>query len=327
MNNDHYKMLSQAFPGKIRLNEPLGKYTTLKIGGPADLFFEAQSKQELIDVLVFARKSGVSVFLLGGGTNILISDKGIRGLVVKNSVRRIVTRAVHGSVQKGQVSRRVFVEAESGAIFNSLVRYTVDEGLAGLEMHLGLPGTVGGAIYMNSKWTHPTAYVGDVVYQAEILTPAGEVTVVPQKYFHFGYDTSYIQKTKDVVLSVTFNLVQDDKERLWNIANESIRYRQSTQPQGVCTAGCTFKNVPLATVLSLGLPKEATSAGFLIDHVGLKAAASGEAYISPMHANFIINKANARAVDVIKLIERAREQVKKQFGVILEEEIVRVGET
>jgi len=326
MNNDTFKILLNAFPGKIRVNEPLARFTTFKIGGPADLFFEAQTKQELVDVLVLARKNSIPVFVLGGGTNILISDKGIRGLVVKNSTRHIVTRAALGTVQKGKVSRRVFVEAESGAIFNTLVRYTVDEGLKGLEMHLGLPGTVGGAIYMNSKWTHPIAYVGDVLYQAEILTQSGEQKIVPQRYFHFGYDKSSLQKTKDIVLTVTFALEKEDKERLWGIANESIKYRQSTQPQGVFTAGCTFRNVPQSTVLSLGLPKEATSAGFLIDHVGLKGKIIGDAQISSVHANFIVNKGHARYSDVIELINIAKENVKKQFGVVLEEEIQRAGE-
>ena len=326
MNTESYEQLTAAFPGKIKRNEPLASHTTFKIGGPADLFFEAQAKDELVDIIRRGRELELPIFLLGGGTNILISDKGIRGLVIKNNCRHIITRAIHGSVQNGKVVRRVFVEAETGAIFNMLVRYTIDEGLAGLQMHLGLPGTVGGAIFMNSKWTKPISYVGDAVYQAEILTPKGEVKTVPQKYFHFGYDTSIIQKTHDIVLSVTFDLHKDDKEHLWSEANESIGYRQTTQPQGVFTAGCTFKNVSKAKVLALGLPKEATSAGFLIDHAHLKGVTVGDAQISPVHANFIINHGKASASDVIELIDRAKEQVKKQFGVTLEEEIIRVGE-
>jgi UDP-N-acetylenolpyruvoylglucosamine reductase len=326
MNNNRYKKVLIKFPGRIRFDEPMARYTTFKIGGPADLFFEAQTKQELFDICTLARKNDIPVFILGGGTNILISDKGVRGLVIKNSARHIITRAAQGTVRYGQVSRRVFVEAESGAIFNTLVRYTVDEGLSGLEMHLGLPGTVGGALYMNSKWTHPISYVGDTVYQAELLTSLGEVKIVPQQYFRFGYDSSNIQTTKDIVLTVTFSLMKDDKDRLWNIASESIKYRQATQPQGVFTAGCTFKNIPKSTVLSLGLPEKSTSAGFLIDHVGLKGVTVGDAQISPVHANFILNKGHASYTDVLELIHIAKEKVKKQFGVILEEEIRCVGE-
>jgi UDP-N-acetylenolpyruvoylglucosamine reductase len=324
--NDAFALLSKRFPGRIRLNELLAGYTTFKIGGPADLFFEAVSRQDLVDIVLLARKHSIPIFVLGGGTNILIRDKGIRGLVVKNSTRHIVTRAAQGSIQKGLISRRVFVEAESGAIFNTLVRYTIDEGLSGLEMHLGLPGTVGGAMYMNSKWTRPQAFVGDVVYQAEILTQRGEVKVTPQRYFHFGYDSSTIQKTKDIVLTVTFNLLKTNDDRLWNVANESIRYRRATQPQGVSSAGCTFKNVPQSTVTSLGLPKDATSAGYLIDHAGMKGKIIGDAEVSQVHANFIVNKGHARASDVIELIGTTKEKVKKQFGVTLEEEIILVGE-
>jgi UDP-N-acetylenolpyruvoylglucosamine reductase len=218
------------------------------------------------------------------------------------------------------------VEADSGVIINKLVRFTAEEGLRGLEMHLGLPGTVGGAVYMNSKWTKPVGYVGDAVYQAEILTSTNERMNVPQKYFQFAYDTSSIQKTKDIVLSVVFALEVDSKEHLWGVANESIGYRRTSQPQGVKSAGCTFQNISQADVLTRGLPPTATSAGFLVDHAGLKALQIGNAQISPQHANFIVNLGGALASDVIQLIDRAKDQVKKQFGVSLEEEIVRVGE-
>lgn len=307
-------------------NEPLAKYTTFKIGGPADEFVDAKTNDELVEAIGKARAVGMPVFVLGGGTNVLIGDKGIRGLVVKNSTSTIKIKGMKGQSSVGGSKKTVYVEADSGVSINKLVRFTADEGLAGLQMHLGLPGTVGGAVYMNSKWTHPAGYVGDVVYQAEILTPAGERKFVPNKYFQFAYDTSSIQKSRDIVLSVVFALQMDEKDRLWSIANESIAYRRASQPQGVKSAGCTFRNVSAAEVLSRGLPPEATSAGFLVDHAGLKGLQIGGAQISPMHANFIINTGTALASDVIQLISRAKDQVKHQFGVTLEEEIVRVGE-
>jgi len=195
-----------------------------------------------------------------------------------------------------------------------------------LEMHLGLPGTVGGAIYMNSKWTHPEGYVGDVVYQAEILNSKNEQQVVPKSYFQFGYDSSLIQKTGDIVLRVVFALRQGDKEKLWESANAAIAYRRESQPQGVLGPGCTFRNITKAQAMTAATPQGTTSAGFLIDHAGLKGVTIGGAQISPVHANFIINRNKATAADVIQLISRAKEQVKRQFGVLLEEEIVRIGE-
>ena len=308
------------------MSELLAPYTTFKIGGPADLFFDAKTVPELVMAVEEARKAGIAVFILGGGTNILIGDKGIRGLVIKNSTSTIKILGMKGQQRAGARTRSVFVSADSGVILNKLVRFTAEEGLGGLEMHLGLPGTVGGAVYMNSKWTKPMGYVGDVVYQAEILTPTGERKIVLRTYFRFAYDTSSIQKTRDIVLSVVFALEGDNNDHVWNIANDAIAYRRLTQPQGVKSAGCMFRNITESEVLRLGLPTEATSAGFLVDHAGLKGIRLGDAQISPMHANFIINLGKASASDVVQLIDRAKEQVKRQFGVTLTEEIERVGE-
>lgn len=310
----------------LQAGTTLGKYSTMRIGGPADYYFEARSIDELVQSVKSAKKKGVPVTILGGATNTLIADKGIRGLVVKNLTRGIHLRGMKGAMKLGTSSSIVYVEAESGVITNSLVRFAIEENLSGLEMHLGLPGTIGGAIYMNSKWTHPDGYVGDVVYQATILTPSGEVTVVPRAYFKFGYDSSIIQQSGDVVLSVVFALKKLEKEVLWKIAHDSMGYRRSSQPQGVASLGCTFQNISKAEALMLKTPNLTTSAGFLVDHAGLKGKQIGGAQISSMHANFIINVNQATAADVVELIELARRQVKEKFGVTLKEEIVRIGE-
>ncbi|MBI5619582.1 UDP-N-acetylmuramate dehydrogenase [Candidatus Gottesmanbacteria bacterium] len=323
---EQYQQLQKILGERLRENELLARYTTFKIGGSADLFYEAKTVEELVAAVIASRKLGIPVWVLGGGSNILIGDKGVRGFVVKNSTSRIFLRGMRGTLKDGKARGNVYVEADSGVIMNKLVRFTVEEGLGGLEMHLGLPGTVGGAIYMNSKWTHPEGYVGDVVYQAEILTPKNERRVIPKTYFQFGYDVSSIQKTGDCVLRAVFSLRQGEKDTLWEAANAAIAYRKQTQPQGVFSPGCTFRNITKAQALAAATPGGTTSAGFLIDHTGLKGITVGRAQISPIHANFIINRGGARASDVLQLISRAKEQVKRQFGVILEEEIIRVGE-
>jgi UDP-N-acetylmuramate dehydrogenase len=311
---------------RVRRSEPLARMTTLKVGGPADLFYEARTADELITALQTAYKHHIPAFVLGGGTNILIGDKGIRGFVVRNQTSGIAIRGMKGKEGKGGSSALVFVEADSGVVMNKLVRFTVEEGLAGLEMQLGLPGTVGGAVFMNSKWTKPVGYVGDVVHQATILTPKGELVIVPQSYFQFAYDTSSIQKTKDVVVRVVFALKRDTKEHLWEIANRSMAYRRETQPQGIASAGCAFRNISQAQAMAIATPNQTTSAGFLVDHAGMKGATAGGAQISPVHANFIFNTGKATAADMVALIEKARGAVKDRFRVVLEEEIVRVGE-
>lgn len=307
-------------------NEPLARYTTLKIGGPADFFYEAKTAEDLSEAIRSARKSRTSVFILGGGTNILIGDRGIRGLVIKNSTSRNALIGAKGKVEGGEQKGTVFVEADSGVSMNKLVRFTIEEGLCGLETQLGLPGTVGGAMYMNSKWTKPESYVGDCVYQATIVTPQGETKIVPRSYFQFGYDKSILQQTPDIVLRVVFSLKRKPKEDLWRVANNVMEYRKDTQPQGVKSPGCTFRNITKSEAMSIPTPNYTTSAGFLLDHAGLKGVRIGDAQISPVHANFIINLGKATARDVVELIEKARLKVKQQFGVVLQEEIVRVGE-
>lgn len=304
----------------------LAPYTTFKIGGPAEFFYEAGTIEEIGEAVSKARALNLPVTILGGGTNILIGDKGIRGLVIKNNTGTITIRGMKARYQAGKKVGSVYVEADSGVLFNKLVRFTVDEGLGGLEAHLGLPGTVGGAIYMNSKWTKPTSYVGDAVYQATILTPQNETKIVDRSFFRFAYDTSAIQKTGDIVLRVVFALTPGEKDGLWKIANQSIAYRRASQPQGVKSPGCTFRNLSQAEAISVSSPNQTTSAGFLVDHAGLKGLAIGDAQISPVHANFIVNNGHASACDVVELIELARRKVQAQFGIELVEEIVRVGE-
>jgi UDP-N-acetylmuramate dehydrogenase len=310
----------------FKRNVLLAPYTTLKIGGPAEFFYEAATVDELVAAVKKAREERIPVTVLGGGTNILIGDKGIGGLVIRNTTRAITMRGMKASVQKGRKTGMVYVEADSGVLFNTLVRFTVDEGLGGLEVHLGLPGTVGGAIYMNSKWTNPVTYVGDALYQATILTPENEVMIVDRSYFRFAYDTSIIQKTRDIVLRVVFALIPGQKDKLWKTANQCIAYRRERQPQGVKSPGCTFRNLSQADAISLSSPNRSTSAGFILDHAGLKGVTVGGAQISPIHANFIVNTGNASARDVEALIDLAVGKVKAHYGITLKEEIVRLGE-
>lgn len=316
----------KLFGSRLKEHEPLGRYTTLKIGGPADLFYDAKTRQELIEVVTQARTLRIPVFVLGGGSNLLIGDLGIRGVVVKNSTDSIVFRGAKGMYTRGQRSAKIYVEADSGVPFNKLVRDTIEEGLGGLHMHLGLPGTVGGAIFMNSKWTKPESYVGDAVYQATILTPNGDIKTVTREYFHFGYDHSVIQVSGDIVLSVVFLLNPSDKDKLWEVADASMSYRKETQPQGVFSPGCTFQNISQKEAICIPTPNYTISAGFLVDHAGCKEMSVGGAGISPVHANFIVNRDHATASDVVQLIALVKAKVLDTFHVSLVEEIVKVGE-
>jgi UDP-N-acetylmuramate dehydrogenase len=325
MTND-IKKLQEKFGTNLREHVVLAPFTTFHIGGPADYFLETHTQDDLAQAIILARELHLPFFILGGGSNVLIGDKGFRGLVIRNATHAITMKGIKGAISGGVKTGSVFVEADSGVPFNLLVRFTIDEGLHGLEMHLGLPGSVGGAIYMNSKWMNSSSYVGDVVYQARILTPANEIKSVAKDYFHFQYGTSVIQESGDIILSVVFELHHEDKKTLWDSANKSIVYRKDTQPQGIKTAGCIFKNISPADAIIAQTPDHTTSSGYLIDHAGCKDMVVGGAKVSPIHANFIVNTGNATASDVLQLMSLISERVQKQFGVTLKEEVVRMGE-
>jgi len=324
--NTEYEELKKQFGDRIKEHEPLALHTTYRVGGPADLFFTATTAEELVESIITVRKFNIPLFILGGGSNILVGDNGFRGLVIKNNSSLIRIKGMKGKVQGINKESLVYVEADSGVPMNKFVRFTIEEGLAGLEMHLGLPGTVGGAIYMNSKWTRPAGSVGDAVYQATILNLDTTLETVKKTYFQFSYGTSRLQKTDEILISVLFELKKADKDELWNRANESIAYRRETQPQGVYTAGCIYKNITPAEALSFGTPDHQTSAGYLLDKAGCKGKKVGGAEVSTLHANFVITHPGATASDVVELIDTMKKSVKKKFGVRLKEEILRIGE-
>lgn len=312
--------------GRIKTDEPLSRYTTLRVGGGAQYFFAAQNQDELYKAYQAALAAKIPFTVLGGGTNVLISDVGLPGLVVRNEARGIKIVKKLGMVKKGAIeAQQVLVEVESGTLINQLVRFTCDEGMEGLERHLGLPGTVGGALYMNSKWTKPTAYVGDALYRAKIIDRSGQVKIVDQKYFDFAYDQSILQKTHEVVLSAIFLLKTEEPKNLWEKAQNSLEYRKNTQPMGVASAGCTFRNIPQSDAFRLATPNHTTSAGFLVDQVGLKDFQIGNAKFSDKHANFILNLGSAKAADVKGLVDEAKKRVQEKFSVVINPEIVLLG--
>jgi UDP-N-acetylenolpyruvoylglucosamine reductase len=321
-----FKTMQETFGLQVREHIILAPFTTFHIGGPADYFLEVRTQDDLAKAIIAARELNLPFFILGGGSNVLIGDKGFRGLVIKNSTHTIAIKGAKGAISAGIKTGSVFVEADSGVPFNLLVRFTIDEGLQGLEMHLGLPGSVGGAIFMNSKWMRSASYVGDVVYQARIVTPINDIRTVAKEYFHFQQGKSALQKSGDVILSVVFELQRVDSHVLWETANKSIEYRKSTQPQGVNTAGCIYKNITPAEAIIAQTPNHTTSSGYLIDHAGCKDLIVGGASVSSIHANFIVNTGNATATDVLQLMGNIQERVLKQFGVTLKEEVLRIGE-
>lgn len=321
---DKFLQLKELFGERVKENEPMSVHTTFRIGGPVRFYFEAREVKEIIEAITACQRLRLPHFILGGGSNILVADDGFPGLVIKNKTEKIKILGYQGKIQK--LKRKIdklFIEAESGVLMNSLVRYALGDGLAGLESFLGLPGTVGGATYINAHFKDD--FIGDRLESAKILGKDGKVREVDNFYFHFGYDQSILQKTGEVLLTAVFKLTGGDREILWQKAQAAMELRRKSHHYDLPSAGCIFRNIKKSEALRLGTPNNTQSAGFLIEAVGLKGKTEGAAQISTMHSNFILNKGGATASDVIKLINLAKAKVKEKFGLSLREEIVYLG--
>lgn len=301
-----------ALGGQAVRGEPMSRHTTFRIGGPADLFVPIVSADALHDLVLFARRLGVPYLVLGAGSNVLVSDAGFRGLVILNRARRFEFQTVHAQAPRVQV--------ESGVILPSLARECIGRGLAGLEWAVSVPGTVGGAVVGNAG-----AHGGDIaqsLVSAKILDSDGNVRDWPTQELQFGYRTSWLKSqaahlesllSRPVVLGAEFELTQATRHVLEARAAEFTEKRKRTQPPGA-SVGSMFKNPP------------GDYAGRLVEVAGLKGARVGEAEISQVHANFIVNLGAASAADVYSLVCLAREKVAARSGVTLELEIQLVGE-
>ncbi len=297
MNKKYQELIKQFGEDRVKVNEPLSRYTTFRIGGPADLFYEAKSEKEFIKVIVKVRNIGVPYFILAAGSNVLISDKGFRGIIIKLS-------------NCGLQIENSTVVADAGLLIMILLNKCRENSLTGLEFMAGIPGTIGGAIRGNAgAWRQN---IGDFVKRVKILSVTGEVSWIDKNNCSFSYRESRFKNNDEIILGVEF-LLKIGEGREIDLKIQEFLKKRETLPKEP-SAGCVFVN-----------PKP-QSAGKLIDRCGLKKSRFGNAQISGLHANFIVNLGGAKAVEVESLVKLAKTEVKKQFGVDLKEEIVKIGE-
>ena len=296
---------------RVKVDALLAPLTTFKVGGPADVLFEPVNADEMLRAIQLARAAGAPVTMLGGGSNVLISDRGVRGLVVRP----------RGGAVNAVVDR--LVRADAAVTINGLVRWTINRGYAGLEAWAGTPGTVGGAIFGNAHWKKTD--IGDLVESVRLLKPDGTLLQAPADRMEFDYDYSRLKRTGEIVVWVALRVTPGgDPAALRLVARESLAYRKRTQPLESPSAGCIFMNPdPAQDKIPDGIP---ASAGALVDRAGLKGAVHAGARVSPTHANFVLNDGTATAADIKALIEQCRSAVKERFGVTLRDEIICLGE-
>lgn len=282
----------------IKFNEPMSRHTSFGVGGLADIFVEVGDEEKLRNLVQLLHQSGTPYFILGGGTNLLVGDKGIQGVVIK----------LVGEFKRLEVSERGII-AGAGVSLVKLVNYASAKGLSGLEFAVGIPGTVGGAVVGNAGVAEKS--IGNYLNYIRVLDKEKIKKLAP-KDCGFSYRNSRLKKY--IVLDVEILLT---KNKICSIVNRLEGYKQkrgNTQPIKGKSAGCIFKN------------PQGNFAGKLIDDAGLKGLRCGGAYVSHKHANFILNDGTATATDILNLIAIIKERVSKKFGVTLEEEVVIVGE-
>jgi UDP-N-acetylmuramate dehydrogenase len=303
-------LVARLDPTQLERDVPLGPLTTFRIGGPADLFYAAYDADDLARAILAARETGVPHFILGLGANILVGDKGFRGLVIHNRARHF------------EFDGDGRLRAESGAIVADIIPEAVRRGLSGLEHYIGIPSTVGGAVWQNLHFLSPaparerTMFIEEIFESCELLTQDGERETVTKDYMQFGYDTSVLHHRNDVALAVTFKLERGDESVMQRILQENLSWRGGKHPwlQFHPSAGSIFKKI------------EGVGAGRLIDQCGLKGHRVGDAQISHIHANIIVNLGRATARDVRELIGGAQRAVRERFNQSIEPEIGFIGE-
>lgn len=295
---------------RLQREVPLAPYTTFRIGGPADVLYDATTVEELATAVTAARTAGIPVFVLGLGANILVGDLGVRGLVVRNRANAV----------RIEPTGRVY--AESGATIADVIRTTVAAGWSGLEHYVGIPSSVGGAVWQNLHFLSPapdrarTMFIAEVVEAVELLLPSGERQRVRGDAMQFGYDVSRLHGSGEIALAVEFQLTAGDPAAMHRILQENLAWRGARHPwlEVHPSAGSIFKKI------------EGVGAGRLIDQCGLKGFRVGDAQISHIHANIVVNLGRATASDVRRLIAHAQAAVQAQFGQSLEPEIGFIGE-
>ena len=352
METNYQELTSKLNPKYLKLNEPLSLHSTVGIGGPADIWYEAQSTPEFVEAINLARRLNIPVTILGRGSNVLISDDGIRGLVLKNGSKNIIvgqevpvqeTQELEDEMQKIEYrwasdnqkgtfkyefkdldydessSPRVEVKIDSGVDMAFAINFLINKGITGLQWYARIPGNLGGWIYNNVHGG--THFINELIKSVDVLSENGAVITLKASDLNFGYDESRFHNTKEIILSATLNLYMGDKEKAKYVAIEWAK-RKAIQPHR--SLGSVFKNISNEDKQRLDYPT--TAIGYIVEHVSkLTGLRVGDAGISPAHHNFIENFGNATANDYLQVIRTIQAKVLTDTGLRIHPEIFFLG--
>jgi len=313
LDSDSIKWLESRFKHNVKFGEPMSRHTSLRVGGPAEAFATPENVEDLETLVKWSWDRGLSYLIIGKGTNLLVKDNGVHGIVI------VLTKCLKKIDQTDTNTDGVIVTAMAGANLKTLCSYALKQGLEGMNFALGIPGTVGGGIMMNAGTSHGS--MENVLKSINVLLPTGDTRRIKKEALDFDYrklswrpELTDGHRDQTVILDGRFCLCPSDPEALKKTAREIIRTRKKRQPIGLPSAGCFFKN-----------PASGETAGKLIEMAGLKGKSFGDAEISSKHANFFINRHKASAADFLALMDLAEKVVLEKFNVHLEREVKIVG--
>lgn len=305
------QLFKQAFPDSEALfDEPLAHHTYCKIGGPAEIFCTITTEQALLATLQFCTQHTVPLTILGGGSNVIVADTGVRGMVLHLANRTIT-------------ATDTTVIAGAGAKTALVVKAATEAKLTGLEYFLGVPGTIGGAVFNNAHYL--TDLIGQTIQSVRVFDRTGTSQQLSHQDCQFAYEYSIFQETQEIVWEVNFALQPSTAPAIREKIQKAALYRAQTQPLGEPSSGCIFQNVPNTPELTQTFPelagKKMVGAGFLIDRAGLKGSRVGGIEVSHKHAAFFINTGQGTAAQVEELVRQVQDTVKTKFGVSLQKEV------
>ncbi len=311
INEDAKRWLQSLLKDSVFFNEPMARHTSFQVGGPADAFAVPGNLGVLTELIRELGQRNVKFLIIGHGTNLLVKDNGFRGVIIvlRGGLNHII-----------EYSKDGIVGAMAGAPLSRLCRFAIKNGLSGINFALGIPGTVGGGIVTNAGTR--LGSIGDILNKVKVILPDGEIRTINREKLRFSYrqllwenDSAGNTVSAPVIVSGSFTLTPDDPEKIRKEARSIVMWRKERQPSWLPSAGCFFKN-----------PDSEKTAGQLIDLAGLKGKSLGGAEISSRHANFIINRKNASAADILALMIMIQETIWKKFNIILEPEVRIIGD-
>jgi len=304
--------LENRFQGRVRFMEPMARHTSLGVGGPADAVVWPADAADVSELVQWLSRREIGFCVVGGGTNLLVSDEGIRGVVICMS--RCLNRIIRSETHAGMVE----ITAGAGLNFQKLCRHAVSNGLSGMQFAAGIPGSVGGAVRMNAGTR--IGAVEQVLRRVRVMKSDGAIRQIDRNDLVFQYRRTFFNRTKapdaqpPIILEACFGLQPSDSETLEKEITDLLKDRRNRQPTGVRSAGCFFKN-----------PPGGRSAGELIETAGLKGLRVGGAEVSLRHANFIVNRNHATANDVLELMKTVQDRVLRWHGILLDTEVRIIG--